>query len=203
MRTTRAEFRPRKRPGWFFDHRLQAICAFWHQMIIAGAYFHRNQGIVVLVSRHGDGEVIAQTIHRLGFRTERGSSSAGGARGLVALIRQARQGRDTAFTVDGPRGPRHVMKMGPIYTSQKACLPIIPLAIGVSAKWTLPSWDRFVIPKPFSRLIFHYGDPIHVPPDATPDQLERLRRQAQTVLREMTTKIEIELGQSPTVYAES
>ena len=196
MGTTRVAFR-RPGPNWFFDPRYPAIGVFWHEMILAAAYYYRNHDIAVLVSEHRDGELIAKTIHRLGFHTARGSSTHGGARGLVGLIRHAEKNRSIAFTVDGPRGPRHVLKMGPIYLAQKTGLPIVPVAISATPRWRLPSWDRFAIPKPFSRVLFEYGEPVYIPQNTDVRSLERYRRQLQAALRRMTAKLEAELGHRP------
>jgi lysophospholipid acyltransferase (LPLAT)-like uncharacterized protein len=145
-------------------------------------HHHRNEGIVVLVSEHSDGEYIARVIHQHGFGTTRGSSTRGAVKGLKGILRAAREGKDLAFTPDGPKGPRHVFKAGAVVAAQLTGLPIVPIGLGADRAWYLKSWDRFMIPKPFSRLTIHYGSPRWVPRDAS-----------ESVIRETTADLENEL----------
>lgn len=161
------------------------LFAFWHQQILPLAHLHRNEGVVVLVSEHRDGEYIARVIERMGFGTVRGSSTRGGARGLRGLVRAAHQGRDLAITPDGPRGPLHEVKLGAVTAAQLTGSPIVPLAAACDRAWRLRSWDRFMIPQPFARVRVHYGTPIEVPRDTDADELERIRSHLQTVLLEL------------------
>ncbi|MBM4083435.1 MAG: DUF374 domain-containing protein [Planctomycetes bacterium] len=160
----------------------RGIYLFWHRMILITAYHHRKMPIIrVLISQHADGEYIARAIHWLGYGTVRGSSTRGGAQAIAEMLRIAPQSI-LAITPDGPRGPRHTLKLGPLYLSQKTGLPLIPVAVSVSRFWELPSWDRFQIPKPCSRALFHYADPIHVPPDLSDDELEQLRQRVERTM---------------------
>lgn len=166
-----------------------ALFAFWHQQILPLAHVHRNEGIVVLVSEHRDGEYIARVIERRGFGTVRGSSTRGGARGLRQLVRAAREGRDLGITPDGPRGPLHEVKPGVITTAQLSGAAILPLAAGCGRAWRLRSWDRFMIPKPFTRVRVRYGTPIDVPRDADAEEQERIRLELETVLIGLGTEV--------------
>jgi lysophospholipid acyltransferase (LPLAT)-like uncharacterized protein len=150
------------------------IFVFWHGQLLPLVHYHRHEGIVVLVSEHGDGEYIAQIIRRNGFGTVRGSSTRGGLGGLRQLVRAARAGRDVAITPDGPRGPRGVFKPGALAAAQMTGLPVIPLAVGSSSGWRLGSWDGFLVPKPFSTVRIGYLPPRLVPRDASRAELERL-----------------------------
>lgn len=142
------------------------VFTFWHSRMVPLAHLHRGKGIVVLVSRHRDGEYIARLVARNGFGLARGSSTRGGAKGLRELIRALRQGRDVAVTPDGPRGPERVFKPGALAAAQAAGAPVIPLAVTASRAWWLSSWDHFMIPQPFARLDVRYGKPRWVPRSA-------------------------------------
>ena len=149
------------------------IVAFWHEHILSLAYTHRDRGIVVLVSQSKDGEYISQVIHRLGMGTVRGSSSRGGVRALLQMAKLGRDGHSLAVTPDGPRGPRHVVQPGLLSIAARSGLPIVPLTSGARSAWRLGSWDRFEIPKPFTRLRVITGKPISIPSTASGELLER------------------------------
>jgi len=150
------------------------IFVFWHGQLLPLVHHHRHEGIVVLVSEHGDGETIARIITRNGFGTVRGSSTRGGTRGLRRLVRAARAGRDLAITPDGPRGPRGVFKPGALLAAQLTGLPVIPLAVASSSGWRLGSWDGLLVPKPLSTVRIEYLEPRFVARDASRDRLEAL-----------------------------
>ncbi len=146
----------------------------------------------ILISASKDGEYIARIARSVGFVPLRGSSSRLGAPGLKALIELARSGRTVAITPDGPRGPRYSIGPGVLAVAQKSGYPIIPFAIGLSSFWELPSWDRFRIPKPFSRGYACWGEPLSVPPDAddaTLDQLAAELRRRMIALEEFADRM--------------
>jgi lysophospholipid acyltransferase (LPLAT)-like uncharacterized protein len=138
------------------------IFAFWHGQLFPLLWLHRGESVAVLVSSHRDGEIVARIAERLGMRTVRGSSTRGAARALLGVVRELEEGREVAVTPDGPRGPAKKFASGALVAAQRAGAPII--AIGVSAKraWRLKSWDRFMIPKPFSRVDVVYSAPTFV-----------------------------------------
>jgi lysophospholipid acyltransferase (LPLAT)-like uncharacterized protein len=142
------------------------ILCFWHDRIFLSTYFWRNRGIVVLTSKSFDGEYIARFIQRFGFGAVRGSSSQGGARALIEMVKAARSGHPMAFTVDGPRGPRHKTKAGPVILAKKSGQPIVPFVIEPRRNWNAKSWDKMQIPTPFTRAITIIGEPISVDSDA-------------------------------------
>lgn len=150
------------------------IFVFWHTHLLPLAHGHRGEGIVTLVSEHGDGEILVRLTRRWGYGAVRGSSTRGATKALRGLIRAARSGRDLALTPDGPRGPARVFKPGALVAAQATGLPLIPLAAGTSGAWRLKSWDRFVIPRPFSTLCLAYGAPRTVPADLGRAGLEAL-----------------------------
>jgi lysophospholipid acyltransferase (LPLAT)-like uncharacterized protein len=139
------------------------ILAFWHRHLLLMPYAYRGRRISVLVSRSRDGELIARTVARLGIDASRGSSSRGGAAGLRALLRKAEGGWDIAFTPDGPRGPVREVQPGVVLAAAATGLPIVPVAIAATRAKLLDSWDRFLIPLPFSTVHFVYGEPFAVP----------------------------------------
>ncbi|HLV01706.1 MAG TPA: lysophospholipid acyltransferase family protein [Acidobacteriota bacterium] len=146
------------------------IYSFWHNQIFAATYYFRFQGIVVITSQHFDGEYIARIIESFGYGTARGSSSRGAVRALLELKRHLSLGRDVAFTVDGPRGPLYQVKPGPIWLAQRTGAPIVPFHIEPFYFWSLPSWDRFRIPRPFTPAVIRFGGPIEVPPEGSDEE---------------------------------
>ena len=152
------------------------IYAFWHCNMLMPGYLLKNLGIQVLVSQHRDGEYIAGIISLLGFGTVRGSTTRGGARAMIHLTRKALTGHSIIITPDGPQGPRHVAQPGIIVLARKTGFPIIPIATKISKRWELPSWDRFVIPKPFAKVTLSLGKPIHVSREISDEQVNKYCR---------------------------
>ena len=140
----------------------QPILALWHGRILPGLHYFRGRGIVVITSQNFDGEWIARILRRFGFGTARGSTSRGGVRALVQLRREMAGGRPAAFTVDGPRGPARVVQPGVAFLAGATGNPVLPYHIEASRQWTLRSWDRTQIPKPFSTVALVVGAPIEV-----------------------------------------
>ena len=140
----------------------QPIFAFWHGRILPATLFWKNRGIVVMTSQNFDGEWIAGIIRRFGYGTARGSSSRGGPRALVQLRRELASGKPAAFTIDGPRGPARVAQAGAIFLAGATGHPILPFHVESSRCWTMNSWDRTQVPKPFSRVGVAIGEPISV-----------------------------------------
>lgn len=142
---------------------------FWHSTLLLAAWRYRNLGIHILISQSFDGELIARIVARLGFIPVRGSSTRGGAAGLLALTRALGQGHKAAITVDGPRGPRHVAKPGAAAIALRANAQLSPFHLRPQRAWTLNSWDRFLIPKPFTRVTCAWPTPIAA--QGTPEAL--------------------------------
>ena len=196
VRTLRIEERPKGLRQGFKERGEGLIYAFWHCMMLALAYVGKDSNIHVLISQHTDGEYIAQVIKRLGYGVIRGSPTRGGARAMINLVRKARSGFHIAITPDGPRGPRHVVQTGVIFLGQKSGVPILPAALGLSSYWELRSWDRFIIPKPFSKALLLYGTPIYVPPKLDEEQLEEYRLRLQNALEEVTETAQAQIAHS-------
>lgn len=151
------------------------ILGLWHGDLLPLTWAHRGQEIVVLVSEHRDGEIIAQILERLRVRTTRGSSTRGGARALLGLIRALEQGMIGAVTPDGPRGPRHSVHPGTLAAARRAGASVIGIGLAASSAWHLKSWDRFMIPKPFAKVSVAYSDPVTVAPDVEDVEAEAPR----------------------------
>ena len=162
------------------------VYTFWHDRIFAGAYFFRRRRIVIMTSRSFDGEYIARFIQRLGYGAVRGSSTRGGAAALVELARLVRRGCPAGFSIDGPRGPRHVAKMGAVLLAKKTGQPVLPFGVNAERFWSLRSWDRMQIPKPFSRVTVRFAPPINVPPDADAETLDACRDELQRALERVS-----------------
>ncbi len=165
------------------------IYAFWHCEIFSATWFWRRRGIVVMTSRNFDGEYIGRIIQRHGYGAARGSSSRGGARALVEMIRAIRKGRLAGFTVDGPRGPRHVAKPGVVLLAKATgapilCFHIVPARASILRK----TWDRTEIPHPFSRAAIFIAPPIAVNPDAGDEEQARKLREVQATLDELVSR---------------
>ncbi|HSJ64039.1 MAG TPA: lysophospholipid acyltransferase family protein [Gemmatimonadaceae bacterium] len=135
------------------------VAVFWHGQMLPLLWHHRNRGIAILISEHGDGEIIARIAQRLGYALVRGSTSRGAERALLESIRLVSSGAPVAITPDGPRGPARSFAAGALLVSHRSKAPILPVAASASRAWRLRSWDRFMIPKPFARVTVAYGPP--------------------------------------------
>jgi lysophospholipid acyltransferase (LPLAT)-like uncharacterized protein len=179
--------------GWENHEKAEAngglpIYVFWHDRIFLTTYWWRNRRIVVMTSRSFDGEYIARFIQRFGYGAVRGSSTRGGVGAVVEMARLMRAGCTTAFTIDGPKGPRYVAKMGAVLLAKKTGQPILPVTMALKRFWTLPSWDLFQIPKPFTRARVYVEPPIYVPADAGEEMLAAKRDELQRVLDNLNHK---------------
>lgn len=163
------------------------IYVFWHESLLAPA--SRPGKVNVLISLHSDGEIITRICRFLGFNVVRGSTSRRGGAALLELLQRSRDAH-LAITPDGPRGPRRQMQMGAIYLASRTGLPIVPIGIGFSRAWRAKSWDRFAIPRPFSRIHGVTGTPISVPADLDREGLEEYRRLVESRLAEVTRMAE-------------
>lgn len=142
----------------------QPIMGFWHGRILTATYYFRRRGIVVITSENFDGEWIARIIGRFGYGTARGSTSRGARKALLQMRRELDEGRPVGFTLDGPRGPARQAQPGAIWLAGATGHPILPFHLEAARHWTLRSWDRTQIPKPFSLVSLTVGRPIEVPP---------------------------------------
>lgn len=137
------------------------LVAMWHGELLPVGWGIRRHRPVGMVSEHRDGEIIARVLRGWGYDLVRGSSTRGGGRALLALIRAIGAGRQGGITPDGPRGPAGVPQLGAIHAARRAGVAIVPVRAVVSRAWRVRSWDRFVVPKPFARVVLTAGEPWH------------------------------------------
>ena len=138
------------------------VFSLWHGQMLPLLWHHRDEGIVVLISEHRDGELVARAAAGLGFGLIRGSSTRGADRALISIIREVQAGKEVAITPDGPKGPTEKFAPGALIAAQRADCFIVTLGVTTNRAWRLKSWDRFMIPKPFARVTIAYGDPVKV-----------------------------------------
>ena len=166
----------------------QPIMAFWHGRILPSTLFFKRRGIVVITSENFDGEWIAGIIERFGYGTARGSTSRGGAKALVQMKKDMEAGKPTAFTIDGPRGPARVAQAGAVWLSKVTGNPVIPFHVEAARHWTINSWDRTQVPKPFSTVAIAIGEPFTVAADADDAGIERARVDLEQRLQQLETR---------------
>jgi lysophospholipid acyltransferase (LPLAT)-like uncharacterized protein len=161
----------------------QPIHSFWHGRILPATLYFKRRGIVVITSENYDGEWIARIIRKFGYGTARGSTSRGGPKALLQLVRDVKS-RGVAFTLDGPRGPAEVAQMGAVWLAKATGNPLLPFHAEAKSSWTLNSWDRTQIPKPFTTVAMAIAEPIYVPRNADDGALEQWRDNLQASLTE-------------------
>jgi lysophospholipid acyltransferase (LPLAT)-like uncharacterized protein len=167
------------------QHRLDQrplVASFWHSCMIPATYIFRDMGIRVMSSNSYDGEYMGRIIHKFGFVAVKGSSSRNAVRALLGLRRSLEDGWTVAFTLDGPRGPRHKVKPGPVALARSSGLALTMFHAAVDRAWVLNSWDRLVIPIPFSRVLVRVGKLINVPGNATDEEVEHYTAELQAAL---------------------
>lgn len=136
------------------------VSAFWHGSMMIGWYIHRKKNMAALVSQSKDGDVLASVLEKWKYNVVRGSSSVGGQDALATMVELTSKNYSLAITPDGPRGPIHKMKAGAVITAKKSSTPLFLAGIGIKNKFVLKSWDHFEVPKPFSKVVVIYSDPI-------------------------------------------
>lgn len=172
----------------------RVVAAFWHGRLLMMPLAYPQVPWAIMVSLHPDGEYITRVAERFGIRVIRGSTRRGGRSALLGMVRAYRQGCHLAITPDGPTGPREEVKPGTIDLARLTGAPIVPAAFGASRGKVLRSWDRFLIPHPFSRLVFVYGEPISVPPGSGPEEMEKARVLLEERLRQVTAAADTYFG---------
>lgn len=170
------------------------VYAFWHGRLLIPTYLGRDRGVVAMISRHADGEVIARIAAGLGHGTVRGSTTRGGAAALHDAVQALRDGRSLALTPDGPKGPFEVAQTGAVYAASRGRAPLVPIGVGVRRPWVFGSWDRFLVPKPFTAIALVQGEPLHPPEDLEGAALEEFRLRLETAIRALTARAERLVG---------
>jgi hypothetical protein len=158
------------------------IYCFWHQCVLPCTIYFRHSRAVILISRSFDGELITRILRMFGFDAVRGSSSRSAREGLMGLVDVIESGRTAIFTADGPLGPIYQTKMGPIKLAQLTGAPIGAFHLQPERAWVIKSWDRFLIPKPFTRICVSWAQWTQVPRDLCPEQFEPRRQELNAAL---------------------
>ena len=158
------------------------IYCFWHQCVLPCTVYFRKSNAVILISRSFDGELITRILNMFGYDAVRGSSSRSAREGLLGLKHVIETGRTAIFTADGPRGPIYQTKMGPIKLAQTTGAPIGAFHLQPERAWVMKSWDRFLVPKPFTRIVVSWAQWTHVPADLPGDQFESKRQELNNAL---------------------
>jgi lysophospholipid acyltransferase (LPLAT)-like uncharacterized protein len=148
-------------------------------------------------SQHRDGDIATRALERWGIRSVRGSATRGGAAGFLQLVNAFRNGYDLAVVPDGPRGPRYVVKRGIIHLGKATGAPIIPVTYAATRRRQLRNWDRFIIPLPFSRIVYIVGEPLQVPHDLSDERAEALRLELESRLNAITTAADARVARRP------
>ncbi|WP_020587208.1 lysophospholipid acyltransferase family protein [Desulfobacter curvatus] len=164
----------------------RVVYASWHQRFFPGiTFFSKRKPIAIMISQSRDGEIAARAVTVMGWRAVRGSSSRGGGQALETIKNLIGQGYKIGHIVDGPQGPFGTVKPGLIRIAQYADSPIVPVITSGQNRWVFNSWDRFMVPKPFSRVIIRFGFPIHVPRDMGSDGFEKMQTRVAQVLKHL------------------
>lgn len=153
------------------------IFCFWHQCVLPCTFYYRRTHATIIVSRSFDGELITRILELFGFHTTRGSSTRGAREGLLGLKQVIESGHPAIFTADGPRGPIYRTKMGPIRLAHITGARIGAFHLEPERAWTMHSWDHFLVPKPFTRIVVSWARWTYVPTDLAEDQFEQKREE--------------------------
>jgi lysophospholipid acyltransferase (LPLAT)-like uncharacterized protein len=158
------------------------VYSFWHSCMLPAMYLWRNLQIRVMSSDSFDGEYTGRIMRKFGFVKVRGSSTRGAVRALLGMRRELEAGWTVAFTIDGPKGPRYVAKPGPVVLARSTGVPMVVFHMAVERAWVLKTWDRLMIPKPFSKVLMRVSRRIVVPRNADEAQMERSQNELQSSL---------------------
>lgn len=165
------------------------LLVFWHEYILVPLAVRRHCHVTMLLSRHEDARILGNGVRLLGFDCVFGSTSRGGVAALREMV-EAGERRHLAITPDGPRGPRRVMAQGPIYLASRLQIPLVLLGLGYDRPWRLRSWDRFAIPRPFSRARAVVSPRIYLPQDLNRADVEHYRQRVERLLNRLTCEAE-------------
>ncbi len=180
------------------------MVAVWHGRLLITACILRFHNIHVMVSDHDDGELITRIVERMGFKAVRGSSTRGGVKAALGSVEAIRDGKTGGMLPDGPKGPRHKAKLGTVWLAREADAAIVPVSGSCDRGWQfVKSWDRFLIPKPFAKVVFNIGKPLVVIEDSN-DAIKRANRLLETTLNKLELECDEHFNRSidPTLLDE-
>ena len=175
----------------------QVILAFWHNRVVVMPIAGRGKKLCIMNSQSRDGEIATRALARWGIHSVRGSATRGGTAGFLQLLRSFRQGYHLAVVPDGPRGPRYQVKPGVIHLARATGAPLIPVSYAASRFKQLRSWDRLIIPLPFTHITYFVGEPIEVPRHASDEEIEKLRLQLEAQLNTLTAQADGATAEQP------
>jgi lysophospholipid acyltransferase (LPLAT)-like uncharacterized protein len=195
--TMRFEIRGMDAVKPLMDSNEMLLWIFWHGRMLMMPALPRRKALRILTSKHRDGELISRMIGLLGVKSIRGSTTRGGVSAFRACKRALEKGYDVVLTPDGPKGPRYTVQPGIIELAKLNNVPIIPVTFSCTSGKVFSSWDRFMIPYPFSKGVYYYGQPFRIPSGSTRQQREVLRDRLEKYLQEMTKVVDVycETGQ--------
>ena len=182
-------------PESFINQKKPFIVAFWHgRLLMMSLAWPYKAPFKMLISSHPDGNLITQTIRHLGFQSIVGSSAHGGASALRSILRALDEGVSVGVTPDGPKGPNMKASLGIVFAAQQAGVPILPITCAAKPSTLLSSWDRLMIPLPFSTGVVKWGQPINVTKDVGGGNIEKITKHLEKQLNQMTQTLDKELG---------
>jgi lysophospholipid acyltransferase (LPLAT)-like uncharacterized protein len=181
--------------GWdhavpLLESRQIALCALWHFAFPTVIHHFRGMNAIVMVSRSRDGELVTQVLKHLGYKVARGSPGKGGAQALRSMLSCVKEGSFAGLLADGSQGPARVAQKGILLLARYSGAPLVPISMAAHPCWRFGSWDRTVLPKPFSRVVLGLGAPIWVDRQVSSEGLEQLRQQLETSLNHLTEEAE-------------
>ena len=188
--TVRIEHKNKGEVDRLLTQREGVLVCFWHSRLLAMPFACDWSQVTakVLISLHRDGEFIARVIRYFGIGTVRGSQTKGAVSSVREILAELKRGTAVAITPDGPKGPRCQIKQGVIEIARISQKPIIPVVYSASRKHVFSSWDRFVLPYPFCRILFLWGDPLHIPRDTDAEGIEAFRLEVEHRLNDLTVE---------------
>ncbi len=161
------------------------VLAFWHGTMLVPWYFHRHQNFAALISQSKDGGLLANSLIKWEYKVTRGSSHKGGKEALETLLENSKQNFSIAITPDGPTGPPRVMKAGAVITAQRSGIPLVLCGVACNKKYTFNSWDKFEVPKFFSKISIKYSEPIFVDENLNRDETSKIIEQCDVELNKL------------------
>ncbi len=196
--TSRWQHINRDIPEKYWDQDEPFICAFWHNRVLMNVYgWNRKKPFNMLISKHSDGKLIAQTIENFHIKTIAGSKNKGGVEALRGLLKALKSGECVGITPDGPRGPRFTVSEGVIMLAKMSGCPIIPGAFGIKRRKVLKSWDKFILALPFSKGVFVWGKPVFVSRDANESDFKKAKQKLTKNLCDVSNKADQLCGHNP------
>jgi len=171
-----------------------ALYVSWHQRMFYSIHYLGHESLYIMISQSRDGEYAAKIASLLGFRNVRGSSTRNGTKALREQIKILKKGGKAGVLTDGPTGPPRLAKLGPVIMARNSHVPIIPVSCSYDRCWVLNSWDRYLIPKPFSRVVYCYGTPLFIPSNIRGEGLESYRIKIEKELNHITDICDSFLG---------